>query len=227
MTSNYQWRKALYKQIKSKDLSVDIADGKFFRLVKLNDDTFLLNIDIQTDKGNITIKGLTKNHFNSYNTTSDIQLYVDTDNIVYVKNTSGTETTITSTSIELVKGILNESYFDIVTTVPESDRLSVNGTTTLGKLEIKGEDLTVEGTTKYDDIEAKTITGIVGQEQLLIQGPPDRDLTLSTDGKMVNIESNTSITGTLEVSGDNGIKIKKSSLVWDSESESLKFIFPE
>ena len=76
MASNYQLRKALYKQIKSKDLSVNITGGSFFRLVKLDDDTFLLNIDIQTNKGNITIKGLTKNNFNSYNTTSDIELSV-------------------------------------------------------------------------------------------------------------------------------------------------------
>ncbi len=36
---------------------------------------------------------------------------------------------------------------------------------------------------------------------------------------------NTKIAGDLEVSGGNGIKIKESSLVWDSVSESLKFIF--
>lgn len=51
----------------------------------------------------------------------------------------------------------------------------------LGKLEIEGEDLTIIGKTKYDQLEAETISGI--------------------DGETVNIISNASITGTLEVSG--------------------------
>ncbi len=82
-----------------------------------------------------------------------------------------------------------------------------NSTTKIiGKLEIDDDqELIINGTTIYNHIKADTISGNDDEVELLIQGPQGTlggDLTLKTkgNGKRVNIKSNTSIEGTLEVS---------------------------
>ena len=90
-----------------------------------------------------------------------------------------------TSSTPTFEGIITSSIQPINEPINETPNLVIGTASSItkiqGKLEIDGVDLTIIGTTKYDRIEAETISGI--------------------DGGMVDIESNTSIDGTLEVSG--------------------------
>lgn len=128
MTSNYELRRALYRylNIKFSNDEKELDANTRLKLFKITDG-FLINMFIITkEHGNIYLNNLNKSSAKEYYSDLEINLYYK-DNIIYLNNESNSTIQVISFNIEVTKGLLLETFFEVedrnITTFINDDKI--------------------------------------------------------------------------------------------------------
>lgn len=128
MTSNYELRRALYRylNIKFSNDEKTLDANTRLKLFKITDG-FLINMFIITkEHGNIYLNNLNKSSAKEYYSDLEINLYYK-DNIIYLDNASNNTIQVISFNIEVTKGLLLETFFEVedrnITTFINDDKI--------------------------------------------------------------------------------------------------------